>query len=898
MADSLLQYIFKVAEVSDTVLSILEEKKIVSLHRLLMVPTSTLETLLSEHYGDLLAVLQARRWIEAYRSQHEGKFPIKWEEEFTAVSFQEFETAPRGNNMFHTPKSQMIPTSWQITHTPETEDLRPSLIHMFAKLSSSSGARFFKMEYIHFEINSGADTMGDLLNKLTHTLRCNDQLPTELMLDLQADCSVDVFTYNSPLNDFRTRVRTTVGASCSMVAESCNKYVNFVLKRVASQHKAKVSLNNVLMASQAATVLPKKFVAGSSASVLSFPKQIFNFLVNSYEDESLGVKVSQMDSLIRLTNAIRNALQYLHGRVNQERFPRRFRHAFERYDKRDRSKSTSYASLANALSFGVAQATFLATERWKGFHDDIIDLHLLIESEQGRLVADNRRVRQQQSQVFTVADHLGNKQYIEGQPRIGACYEPLQLIVDEKDEYEHIFLSKDEIDKWYPARSSSEPDGTGRQRRKRFRDDLVLRVPVGTVLYKNLGPVPLIFILWKLPIQPSDRCVTRELKCTAEIIKSLPEYCHRCQWASFQEEFGYQINTMGCVPTNVLRVMHRRLTGDATASRDMDAELRVLAYLLNEGKTEFWPDLRAALNGSKQRHTAYFKCAEELLESITGASPYRHGEVREFTSEQKDMVSIPSLHDAIRERMQQHDDPTINNAPVPCLQLLHLSMCPRYPSRLVSMNFSSRLNVTRGIQQATMRKKNIDSHYNNAMNVYCNSFIMEVNKLVRDEFPDLIRPFSNGLILVKGAIKISLDDKNHIPLGEPGYPVRTTVRKMNAKLLVDGEANTPYAVDHDFHRANIRPSVCLIIEEPEALQGSWRNGTVLVSLKEGATQPSNGMRHAVELTEQIKRCVASDNAILIGKDCFSDLPVSEQTSLPFVTLLRTDGGSDHNPKNA
>ena len=124
--------------------------------------------------------------------------------------------------------------------------------------------------------------------------------------------------------------------------------------------------------------------------------------------------------------------------------------------------------------------------------------------------------------------------------------------MDGKDEYTPIFISQKDIDNWYPATSSSELDGTGRQRRKRFRDDLVLRVPIGTALYKNLGPVPMVFILWKLPDKELDRSVTRELKCTADIIKSLPEYCHRCQWASFQEDFGYQINTMGYIATSVL----------------------------------------------------------------------------------------------------------------------------------------------------------------------------------------------------------------------------------------------------------------------------------------------------------------------------------------------------------
>ena len=290
--DSPMRHIFKVTEVSDTVSSILIEKKIVSAYRLLLVPDSVLETMLSEHYGDLLAVLQARRWIQAYRSRNGGKLPINWEDEFTTVSFQEFETnSPSGqpDDMFHTPESQGITKAWQSSERRETE-LFPSLIHLFANLSSSSGTRVFNTGYVHFEVNSGTDTMGDLFEKLTQSLRCSNQLPGHIMLDLQGNYSVDVFVNNSPVHNCSTRLQTTLGASCNVVTDSRNKYINFVVRNSTPRQKQDMgNINNVLMASQAAMVLPTKFEVEASAQALSFPKEIFNFLVDGYKDESLGV---------------------------------------------------------------------------------------------------------------------------------------------------------------------------------------------------------------------------------------------------------------------------------------------------------------------------------------------------------------------------------------------------------------------------------------------------------------------------------------------------------------------------------------------------------------------------------------------------------------------------------
>ena len=68
---------------------------------------------------------------------------------------------------------------------------------------------------------------------------------------------------------------------------------------------------------------------------------------------------------------------------------------------------------------------------------------------------------------------------------------------------------------------------------------------------------------------------------------------------------------------------------------------------------------------------------------------------------------------------------------------------------------------TRTIQSASMRKNNIDAHYNNKVNKYRNSFIVELNKLIYFNLRNTYYCFKGGndIIFSKGSANISVDDK-------------------------------------------------------------------------------------------------------------------------------------------
>ena len=78
--------------------------------------------------------------------------------------------------------------------------------------------------------------------------------------------------------------------------------------------------------------------------------------------------------------------------------------------------------------------------------------------------------------------------------------------------------------------------------------------------------------------------------------------------------------------------------------------------------------------------------------------------------------------------------------------------------------------------------------------------------------------------------------------------------------------------DHDFTKTGIIPSVAMICNIPESINGDFYAGKVHIGLKDPIFQPSSPLRHATELYH-----------ILLGEELF-DKP---------VLCLYTDGGSDH-----
>ena len=72
------------------------------------------------------------------------------------------------------------------------------------------------------------------------------------------------------------------------------------------------------------------------------------------------------------------------------------------------------------------------------------------------------------------------------------------------------------------------------------------------------------------------------------------------------------------------------------------------------------------------------------------------------------------------------------------------------------------------------------------------------------------------------------------------------------------------AMDHSWHRASITPTVTLLTDLTHAFEtNKWRNGQVVVSLKDSVLEPSSAIRNATELATTI--LAACPKPIIIDK---------------------------------
>ena len=68
---------------------------------------------------------------------------------------------------------------------------------------------------------------------------------------------------------------------------------------------------------------------------------------------------------------------------------------------------------------------------------------------------------------------------------------------------------------------------------------------------------------------------------------------------------------------------------------------------------------------------------------------------------------------------------------------------------------------------------------------------------------------------------VCMDDKAEVPIGERNHPRSTNVRSRPS-LVMSTSANT--AMDHDLTKSSMTPSVILISNIPETVDGSFYQG--------------------------------------------------------------------------
>lgn len=152
--------------------------------------------------------------------------------------------------------------------------------------------------------------------------------------------------------------------------------------------------------------------------------------------------------------------------------------------------------------------------------------------------------------------------------------------------------------------------------------------------------------------------------------------------------------------------------------------------------------------------------------------------------------------------------------------MVAITIHAKNPALASASQYTGRYSLKHRIQSRQFNAFHIDAHYAAAL-----------QKNLK-EFAVLHRDF---------CVLLSVDDKNHIPVGEPGVPIATIYRSKKAATHV----NIPNIAAA--HKCKFSPSVAIVIEVLEDVSGDFYNGQVTVTLKDTIFQPSNPMRHIAEI---------------------------------------------------
>ena len=379
-------------------------------------------------------------------------------------------------------------------------------------------------------------------------------------------------------------------------------------------------------------------------------------------------------------------------------------------------------------------------------------------------------------------------------------------------------------------------------RRKKFFyvQDIQLPFDVTLYTYCSGGPNASFHFVWRcdkfLDLQKSNKVIH-------EIERDIPVYHTRSMQAEFKQKFGMISKTHPAILGEMYRYMY--LTGDSSALSNKlskDVHARLLAVIESENPNVAF-DMRT-LNETESSSTKFDRFFEEVEKFINefelkAVDDRRHGLISHLAV----AMSVKDLHQQISARVPE-------NTNIPSVEWLRLQFMPKNPSLASALEYTGKFPLKFRVQSRQFNAFNIDAHYASALQKYVKEFSVK---------------YKDNCVL------LSVDDKNHIPVGEPGTPIATVYRSKKSVA----HAKIPHvAADHDTSsKCKITPSVIFQIDVPETNSGDFiYNGQVSVTLKDTIFQPSNPMRHIAEIRKFLG---------LVGK-----------IGRP-IRIVFSDGGPDH-----
>lgn len=174
------------------------------------------------------------------------------------------------------------------------------------------------------------------------------------------------------------------------------------------------------------------------------------------------------------------------------------------------------------------------------------------------------------------------------------------------------------------------------------------------------------------------------------------------------------------------------------------------------------------------------------------------------------------------------------------------------PTRSSSACYTGRFDLCLSVMSRSARSRHPDEHFCAALKRYLQHLVVRY------------RAYSTFL---------SLDDKNNIRVGPPGNAV-VCVERWRHVLVAKGDRLE--ASDHDADNDIIKliPTVTLVVDAPDEVDGEWFTGAVHVLLKSAVWDPSKALRSNAELWALLQE-------------------VKDGDEVKPVLFALSDGGSEH-----
>lgn len=418
----------------------------------------------------------------------------------------------------------------------------------------------------------------------------------------------------------------------------------------------------------------------------------------------------------------------------------------------------------------------------------------------------------------------GEVQTVEKKGQIQIKYRSLNSQLASSDVYDPVCLNDQDY-------FSSE----SKYARYQFIQNLEVSVPVQLYRYTPGGNIRTLIFIWRIPDDARQRQESKILSLLNDVGKQLPVYHTRAMRRDFKNNFKRLSNLS---PT-ILTKIYQDLTGDSSVPQNQDILDRIEILVHNPELIDenFVFDLRELNNGRPSKFEKFYEYTEQYINTIgEAADERRHGFSRLPIA-----ISMENLIENVKSTIPE--DMRANTA-IPSTEQLRLQFLPPSMASNTHIKYKGRFGLKFKCQRRMLRKHNPDSEY----------AFRQIQYL--KEFACIFRDFTTF---------ISADDKHSIQIGEPSNPVAALDR---GRRVLTSVSRPVQALDHDFTKFKVVPSVSLVVDIPENSNESFYRGDVHVNLHDAIFSPSSSLMHAEKFSH-----LCEDKPIL---------------------LLLTDGGPDHN----